>query len=111
MKTLKSLVLVTMIATILIGWVPIRAAVAADFTVTRTDDPSPDDPSSHGCLPDDCSLREAVIAANNTGGHDTVRLSNKVYSLLIPARFGDSGFAQVGDLDITDDLTIEGPTG
>ena len=29
MKTLKSLVLVTMIATILIGWVPIRAAEPA----------------------------------------------------------------------------------
>ena len=111
MKILKSIVLVTMIAAVLIGWVPIRAAVAADFTVTRTDDPSPDDPSSQGCLPNDCSLREAVIAANNTGGRDTILLSNKVYSLLIPARFGDFGFTQVGDLDIRDDLTIEGPSG
>ena len=111
MKILKSILLITMIAAILIGWMPIRAAVAADFTVTRTDDPSPDDPSSRGCLPADCSLREAVIAANNTGGHDTIHLSNKVYSLLIPARFGDFGFTQVGDLDIRDDLTIAGPTG
>jgi RTX calcium-binding nonapeptide repeat (4 copies) len=111
MKTLKSIVLVTMFAAILIGGMPPRTADAADFTVTRTDDPSPDDPASRGCLPGDCSLREAVISANNTGGHDTIHLSNKVYSLLIPARFGDFGFAQVGDLDIHEDLTIEGPMG
>jgi len=34
-------------------------ARATTFTVTRTDDPSPDD-----CLPGDCSLREATLAAN-----------------------------------------------
>ena len=51
MKTLKSLVLATMIVAILIGWVPIRAAVAADFTVTRTDDPSPKIPPPKAAYP------------------------------------------------------------
>ena len=109
MKTLKSLVLATMIVAILIGWVPIQAAVAADFTVTRTEDPSPEDPSSQGCLPEDCSLREAVIAANNDGRHD-IRLSHQVEGLLThPER--RLWIAQVADLDFNDDLTIEGPTG
>jgi RTX calcium-binding nonapeptide repeat (4 copies) len=62
-------------------------------------------------MPDDCSLREAVIEANNRGGHDTILLSDRVYSLAISPPFGDFGFAQVGDLDIYDDVTIKGPTG
>jgi len=43
------------------------AARAAGYTPTRTDDPPPD-----GCRPDDCSLREAVIAANAGGGFDFI---------------------------------------
>lgn len=42
---------------------------AASFQVTRFDDPVPD-----GCAVDDCSLREAVLAANALPGADTVRL-------------------------------------
>jgi CSLREA domain-containing protein len=106
MKTLKRIAMATTIVVILLGWGPIPAVLAAGFTVTRTDDPSPG-----ACMPGDCSLREAVIAANNQGGHDTILLSNKTYSLAIAPRFGDFGFAQVGDLDIYDDLTIAGPTG
>ena len=38
---------------------PAQHAMAQDIIVTRTDDPVP-----NGCAPTDCSLREAVIAAN-----------------------------------------------
>ena len=106
MKTLKRIAMATTIVVILLGWGFVPAVLAADFTVTRTDDPSPG-----ACMPGDCSLREAVIAANNQGGRDTILLSNKAYSLTIPPRFGDFGFTQVGDLDIYDDLTIAGPKG
>jgi hypothetical protein len=41
MKTLKRIGMVTIIAAILLGWVSIPGALAAEFTVTRTDDPSP----------------------------------------------------------------------
>jgi len=103
---MKHILIATTIVAILSGWGSIPEAFAADFTVTRTDDPSTD-----ACMPDDCSLREAVIAANNRGGHDTILLSKQVYSLTIPVpEHGDFGFAQVGDLDIYDDLTIAGPT-
>ncbi|MBB5208963.1 right-handed parallel beta-helix repeat-containing protein [Chiayiivirga flava] len=42
---------------------------AADFAATRFDDPLPD-----GCAPADCSLREAVIAAQSAPGTDRVLL-------------------------------------
>lgn len=107
MKMLKRIGMVAIIAVIFLGWIAIPGALAAEFTVTRTDDPSPD-----ACTSDDCSLREAVIAANNRGGHDTILLSARTYSLTRPiSTSGDFGFAQVADLDIKDDLTIEGPTG
>jgi hypothetical protein len=51
-----------------------RAAAAA----TRFDDPLPD-----GCAPSDCSLREAVMAANGSAG-STITLAAGVYSLTIP---------------------------
>lgn len=42
-------------------------AAADTYTVTRTDDPVPD-----GCQPDQCSLREALMASNNTTTVDDV---------------------------------------
>ena len=106
MGMMKHILIATTIVAILSGWGSIPEAFAADFTVTRTDDPTPGD-----CIPGDCSLREAVIEANHRGGHDTILLSDRVYPLAISALFGDFGFTQVGDLDIYDDLTIAGPTG
>jgi predicted outer membrane repeat protein len=49
---------------------------AASYGVTRTDDPVPD-----GCWRGDCSLREAVIAANANPGRDTIVLGAKVHVL------------------------------
>ncbi len=49
---------------------------AAEFNVTRADDPPPD-----GCLPTDCSLREAVAAALATPEADVVRLQAGQYQL------------------------------
>lgn len=44
-------------------------AQAATFSVTRADDPA-----AGTCDPGDCSLREAVLAANTAAGDDTVAL-------------------------------------
>ena len=57
----------------LVGATPLYAA---DFRPTRFDDPSP-----NGCLPTDCSLREALIAANASVGRDRVVLAAGTYSL------------------------------
>lgn len=57
---------------------PVALAQDADvFTVTRTDDPEPD-----GCRPDDCSLREAVGAANARPGADVVALRSGIFHLV-----------------------------
>ena len=74
---------------------------AAAFTVTRTDDPPPD-----GCQPTDCSLREAIIAANISAGADTITIPADTFTLSIA---GDNeNAAATGDLDITGDLMIIG---
>jgi hypothetical protein len=62
LKTL-SLALVTLALLL----VPAGSAIAATYTVTRTDDPIPGP-----CEPADCSLREALMAANGTTAVDDV---------------------------------------
>jgi len=71
------------------------------FTVTRTDDPPPD-----GCQPGDCSLREAIIAANNLLNPSTIGLPAGTYTLTIPGIGEEAG--ATGDLDITRSVTIFG---
>ena len=75
-------------------------ASAATFTVTRTDDPAPG-----GCSSSDCSLREAISAANNQAGPDTVKLGASAYFIEIAG--SDNGNNE-GDLDIKGPLKIEG---
>src|SRR3990172_2832229 len=78
-----------------------RPAAAANFTVTKTAD------TADGvCNPADCSLREAIIAANASPGADTITLPAAIYILTIAGANEDA--AATGDLDITGDLTING---
>lgn len=81
------------------------SAQAATFVVSRTDDPSPD-----GCVSGtDCSLREAVIAANAADGGDSITLADGTYTLTISGNGEDA--AATGDLDVTDtgdSLTVTG---
>ncbi len=79
-------------------WSP--AVLAATFSVTRSDDPTPD-----GCLVNDCSLREAVIAADDTAEMDTVLVPPGLYPIVLN---GADFSAETGDLDITTDMEIIG---
>lgn len=72
------------------------------YTVTRTDDPIPD-----ACAPADCSLREAVLAANLTDNFDGIELSPAEYVLTITG----PGDALQGDLDITHFVEIYSENG
>lgn len=76
-------------------------ATAANYKPTRTDDPAPD-----GCKPNDCSLREAVIASN--AGYplpSTITLRpGKRYELTRPGLGEDA--AVTGDLDLTASLGV-----
>ncbi len=75
-------------------------AGAATFTVTRTDDPVP------GACDSDCSLREAVRAANSGAGGDTIVVPAGHYRLT-RAGVGEDA-ALTGDLDVAKAVTITG---
>ena len=66
-------------------------ALAETFVVTRNDDPAP-----NGCLPGDCSLREALASANANANTDTIQVP--------PGQFG----LPRGGLVITGSVTISG---
>ena len=79
---------------------PVADAGATTFSVTRTDDPAP------GACDGDCSLREAVIAANAAGGPDAVSIPAGHFRLSVPGTNEDA--AATGDLDLTEDVTVTG---
>lgn len=74
-----------------------------NYVVTRLDDPAP-----NGCVAGDCSLREAIIAANSTPGQESIGMG--VTGTIELTRAGaDEDDAATGDLDITDGIEIFGP--
>ncbi|WP_395375000.1 choice-of-anchor Q domain-containing protein [Marinicella sp. W31] len=77
----------------------IHESQAATYTVTRTDDPLPQE-----CTVTSCSLREAVIAANNNPGEDVVLLMTDEYVLSLVGAVNDK--FHTGDLDVLDTLII-----
>src|SRR5262245_10412441 len=56
---------------------PAALASPKTYAVTKTDD------TADGACDSDCSLREAIIAANAHPGADTITLSAKSYTLTI----------------------------
>ena len=87
---------VTLLVTLAFG----SPAWTVTFNPTRSDDPVP-----NGCSPGDCSLREAIIAANGTPGGDLIQLADVTYTLELTGNDTD----ETGDLDIESDLMIRGP--
>jgi len=77
------------------------ASPAATFVVTKETD------GNGPCTPDDCALREAVLAANALPGADVIDIPGGTYQLSLVGPVGEI-FSQTGDLDINDDLTIRG---
>lgn len=82
----------------LAGPAPAAQAAPIDFQVTKTAD------TADGVCAIDCSLREAIIAANANPGADTVFLSSGTYTLSIAGAGEDQ--SATGDLDISESLTI-----
>lgn len=75
-------------------------ASAANFTVTKTADTN-----DGACAPGNCSLRDAVIAANGTSGLDTIKLPSGHFTL--SGASGENAAAS-GDLDLTESALVEG---
>jgi len=75
-------------------------AGAKTFRVNKTADHA-----VGGCTRADCTLREAVVAANARTGADTILLrGGRVYGLAL-AGAGEN-FSATGDLDVTDPLAV-----
>lgn len=73
-------------------------ASAAVFLPTKTAD------TADGACNADCSLREAILAANASDGPDFILLGPGTYTLSRAGAGEDSG--ATGDLDVLDDLAI-----
>ena len=85
--------------------------VSSTISVTTTADENDGDTSSIGALLANSggtgiSLREAIIAANNTAGANTIELGAGTYALTIGG--GGEDLSATGDLDILSDITIDG---
>src|SRR5262245_26144751 len=76
---------------------PAGSALADDFVVTRYDDPIPG-----SCLPTDCSLREAALAANSSASADRILLSAGTYLLNLAGPTG-------GNVAFTGSTELVGP--
>jgi CSLREA domain-containing protein len=75
-------------------------AQAATFTVSKTAD------TADGSCDADCSLREAISAANETAEADTIVVPAGTYMLSLAG--AGEGLNATGDLDILEPVTISG---
>ncbi len=93
MKTLiaPALLVASMLAVLLVLFAASSSA-AADYTVTRADDPAPG-----ACDPDDCSLREAANAAYAASGRQLIDVPDGMTVTLTR-----------GELHLNGDMTIAG---
>jgi CSLREA domain-containing protein len=86
---------------------PRRLAANPTIVVNSTEDLPDVDQGDNVCAASNgkCTLRAAIMQANFTAGADTITLPPGTYKLTRP---GDDDQAVLGDLDITDSLTIIG---
>jgi CSLREA domain-containing protein len=100
-KIQAGLLLIALASGMLFGFHPAFADDAATFTVTKSADTN-----DGQCSVSDCSLREAVIAANASPGADTITIPVGTYILTLAGQGEDA--AATGDLDIAGDTTLSG---
>jgi hypothetical protein len=87
---------------------PVRAA--GTFTVNRADDIAPRAPGSTCVTANstDCTLREAIIKANSDPGATIVFSSSLDGTPITLTLSGSDDTADLGDLDVTAEITIQG---
>lgn len=91
----------TVAATLLVAGLAASAASAEHYRVTRHDDPRP-----RSCTHDDCSVREAIRAANRHPGRDMVVLPDRNPRYQLSRHNTGHSDAAHGDLDVTGPIII-----
>ena len=95
-KFVQNFLSALVIVLLVLAMIPATPVYAATFTVTKSVD------TNDGTCDTDCSLREAIVAANATMGTDTIILNNgTTYDLTL------AGAGTLGDLDVSGSLTIQ----
>ena len=107
-KILYSIVITLLMASVFV----VRPVYAATYTVTKTAD------TFDGVCDADCSLRDAIVAANDNGGTNTITLPAGTYDLTLSGANADCSLDEGGaatsenicDLDVAgyQNLTIRG---
>lgn len=82
------------------GLLFVQTVFASTYTVTKTAD------TNDSVCDADCSLREAIGAANTSSGADTIPIPSGAYTLTLAGSGEDVN--ATGDFDITGDLTLNG---
>lgn len=97
-----------LLAGLLVVGAPTALAATYQVTENRITGTADDDPVPDACTATDCSLREAVLAANASPGADLVTFAATGQVRL--SRSGAEVVPQAGsnDLDIEEDLTVQG---
>ncbi len=105
-KTAASLVALASFGVLAMA-LPRSPAANPTIVVNSTEDLPDADQGDNVCAASNgkCTLRAAIMQANFTAGADTITLPPGTYQL---TRSGDDDQAVLGDLDITDSLTING---
>src|SRR5215211_3274553 len=86
----------------ILGTLCLTASASAEtYEPTRLDDPVP-----NKCKPSDCSLREAVRAANKDTERDKILLKKGIYKLEL--EFGDGTVFETDGLDVFTSTVIRG---
>jgi CSLREA domain-containing protein len=98
MRSISRAALIAVVAML----VPAAAAQADTFEVNKLGDPTPGP-----CTNSHCTLREAVLAANNdSAGADKVVLPNRKRQYELEITGGDEDGGLEGDLDVTNDALL-----
>jgi CSLREA domain-containing protein len=87
-------------AVLAVALMPIPADAAATFTVTKTADTY-----DGSCDPSDCSLRDALVAANADAVADVITIPAGHFVL---SNTGPGSGAETNDLEITNSVTLRG---
>ena len=106
----KALLIVLVVLLAMVGFTrrpTVTLAAGNTYAVNSTSDLPDMDQGDGLCLTSEgtCTLRAAIMQANYSIGADTITIPAGVYQL---TRVGNDDVAVLGDLDITDNLTIQG---